>query len=91
MNDLEFKLLKKWDSILTLNEKFIYIYLQTDIATCQENIKKRGFEYESRIPDEYLKSLEDRMNDFHYSNSESYVLPNSEINDFLAHIRDSFK
>jgi len=47
----------------------LLIYLHSDIKRLQQNIKKRGRQYERNISDNYLKSIETRY--FNYINKQS--------------------
>jgi len=47
----------------------LLIYLHSDIKRLQQNIKKRGRQYEKNISDKYLKSIETRY--FNYINKQS--------------------
>ncbi|MFM2207806.1 MAG: Deoxyguanosine kinase [Bacteroidota bacterium] len=42
----------------------LLVYLHKDVSRLQENIRKRGRDYEQNIPDEYLRSLEKGYWDF---------------------------
>jgi deoxyadenosine/deoxycytidine kinase len=42
----------------------LLVYLHKDISRLQENIRKRGRDYEQNIPDDYLRSLEKGYWDF---------------------------
>ena len=42
----------------------LLIYIHSDVARLQKNIKKRGREFEMEIKDEYLKSIEEKYLDY---------------------------
>ncbi len=42
----------------------LLVYLYLDVAQLQSNIKRRGREYEQKIPDDYLLDIQDKYLDF---------------------------
>lgn len=60
LDSSEFNLFQKLFHIMTprIPEPNLLIYLHAPIAQLQENIKKRGREYEQNISDEYLAKVE---------------------------------
>ena len=48
----------------TVNKPDLLIYLHADVAKLQENIKRRGREYEQNISNNYLKKIEEKYFDY---------------------------
>jgi len=48
----------------SLSKPDILLYLYADVDRLQENIKKRGREFEQNISDEYLQNIQDKYLDF---------------------------
>ena len=59
LQDDEFKLYQKLFYLMykDLRKPDLYIYLKQDIKRLQENIKKRGRDYEQNIADDYLEKI----------------------------------
>lgn len=60
LNEDEFQLFYKLFNIMNANipKPDLLVHLYVDIARIQSNIKKRGREYEQKIPDEYLENIQ---------------------------------
>ena len=52
----------------------LLVYLHSDIKRLQDNIRKRGREYEQNIKDSYLKSIQDSYFDYLKKQNKSAVL-----------------
>lgn len=67
----------------------LLIYLKASVPTLVEHIQRRGREYEEGIRLDYLKNLNDRYNDWIFSNYEGNVLVVDANNmDFLENKAD---
>ena len=62
----------------------LLVYLHSKVGRLQENIKKRGRDYEQNIKDEYLKNIEDKYFDYlkKQNNFPVLILDVSEV-DFI--------
>tara|TARA_B110000879_G_C11109311_1_gene486711 strand:- start:609 stop:1253 length:645 start_codon:yes stop_codon:yes gene_type:complete len=62
----------------------LLVYLHSKVERLQENIKKRGRDYEQNIKDEYLKNIEDKYFDYlkKQNNFPVLILDVSEV-DFI--------
>lgn len=62
----EFRLYSRLFSIISSNlpAPDVLVYLYSDIAKLQKNIKQRGREYEQKIEDEYLEKIQTSYFDF---------------------------
>ena len=58
----------------SLSKPDILLYLYADVDRLQENIKKRGREFEQNISDEYLQNIQDKYLDFLRKQSDFPVL-----------------
>lgn len=79
-----------YDSITqTVAPPDLLIYLKADLPKLQQQIQKRGRGYESDIPTEYLKSLNDLYNDWiaAYDNSEIITFNMNDM-DFVGNPSD---
>lgn len=67
----------------------LLVYLHKDVPRLQENIRKRGRDYEQNIPDEYLKSLEKGYWDFfrQLNNQRILVIDTNDL-DFVNNPED---
>jgi len=52
----------------------LLIYLHSEVSRLQENIKKRGRDYEQNIKDEYLKNIENKYFDYLKKQTDFQVL-----------------
>lgn len=60
--------------LCSLPKPDLLIYLYTDIATLQKNIKKRARTYEQNISDEYLLNIQEKYLDFFRKQNDFPVL-----------------
>lgn len=87
----EFKLYKKVFDLMYVNlpKPDLYIYLYQNTERLLENIKKRGRDYEQKIPSEYLNKINQGYLQFIKSRSDFNVkIIDVSDKDFIAHRTD---
>ena len=87
----EFKLYSRLFNIISasLRKPDLLIYLYSDIPSLQENIKKRGRDYEQKIKDEYLEKIQASYFDFiRVQTNLSIVIIDSSNLDFVHNKED---
>jgi deoxyadenosine/deoxycytidine kinase len=87
----EYRLYSRLFSIISssLPKPDLLVYLYSDIANLQENIRKRGREYEQDIKDEYLEKIQSSYFDFIKTQSKlPIVIIDSSQLDFVNNEMD---
>lgn len=86
LDDDEFKLFRQLFDIMnnTLPKPDLYVYINSDTARLQQNINKRGRDYEKNISDDYLHKINDSyMAFFKQANFPILVLTLENDTDFV--------
>jgi len=86
LGDAEYQLFNKLYHLIadTFPKPDLLIYLNTEVAYLQENIKKRGRSYETGIKDDYLKKLHNSyLKSFKEVQNIPVLIVNTEGKDFV--------
>lgn len=84
LNEDEYTLFQRMSDMLTLNlpKPDLLIYLHAPVSLLQNNITKRGREYEQNIDDSYLEKIQSGYDDFLKHPSQSLLRIDMQRTDF---------
>ncbi len=67
----------------------LVVYLVADLATCKERIRRRGWDFEKKISEDYLAELIDAYNHYyHYYNKSPLLVVDTRHLDFTSREED---
>ncbi len=87
----EFQLFRKMYEIMDANlpRPDLLVYLHKDVSALQNNIRKRGRHYEQKIPDEYLKRVQESYLNYIRQNTKMpVIIVNTNDLDFVSRPED---